>query len=134
MINPRNLSPDVRALNAEALAGLGVKGAAVPSILEQQFAALLSAHGVAYEQEYKFHPTRRWTFDFALPNHQIAVEVEGGTRSNGRHVREPGYSDDCEKYNAATMLGWRMLRVTSDMLKDGRAADVVRWIAGEVQT
>ena len=124
-----NLSPDVRELNADTLAALGMAGDIPASPLEQQFAALLSAHEVIYKLEYRFHPTRRWRFDFAMPNHKVAVEVEGGTHSNGRHVRGAGYTADCEKYNAAVMLGWRVLRVTSDMLNDGRAVDVAAWIA-----
>lgn len=129
MTNLRKLSPDVMALNADALAALGMVGDIPASPLEQQFAALLSAYGVAYEQEYRFHPQRRWRLDFAIPYHRLAVEVEGGIHSKGRHVRGAGYTADCEKYNAATMLGWRVLRVTSDMLNDGRAQDIAAWIA-----
>ncbi|EPP5336614.1 hypothetical protein ACUSRM_000689 [Vibrio alginolyticus] len=29
--------------------------------------------------EYRFHETRRWRFDFAYPDQQLAIEVEGGT-------------------------------------------------------
>jgi len=36
-----------------------------------------------------------------------------------------GYAKDCEKLNEAMLLGWRVLRVTSDQVFDGRA---VRWI------
>tara|TARA_R110002126_G_scaffold288065_2_gene441348 strand:+ start:900 stop:1049 length:150 start_codon:yes stop_codon:yes gene_type:complete len=27
------------------------------------------------EAEYRFHPTRRWRFDFARPDKKLAVEV-----------------------------------------------------------
>ena len=43
----------------------------------------------------------------------------------GRHTRGKGYERDCEKYNEAVILGWRILRVTTDMVSDGRAFDVV---------
>jgi hypothetical protein len=39
----------------------------------------------------------------------------------GRHVRGRGYERDCEKYNAAALAGWIVLRVTTDMIQDGRA-------------
>lgn len=46
------------------------------------------------------------------------VEVEGGTFCGGRHVRGKAYARDCEKYNAAVALGWRVFRLTGDMLRD----------------
>lgn len=69
------------------------------------------------ESEYSFHPERKWRFDFAYPDKRLAIEIEGGTWSHGRHSRPLGFSADCEKYNEATVLGWRVLRFTSDMLR-----------------
>ena len=71
--------------------------------------------------EHRFHKERKWRFDFAWPVSKIAVEVEGGTWSKGRHTRGAGFANDCEKYNSATLLGWRVYRFTSDMIDDGRA-------------
>lgn len=76
-------------------------------------------------REHRFHPVRRWRFDFAWPDRKIAVEVDGGTWSGGRHSRGAGYEKDAEKLNTATLDGWRVLRVTSAMVKDGRAIAVV---------
>ncbi len=79
------------------------------------------------EREYRFEPSRRWRFDFAWPDMLIAVEVEGGTRHQGRHNRHEGFENDCEKYNhAALVYGWYVLRFTSDMVKDGRMAATMR--------
>jgi very-short-patch-repair endonuclease len=47
----------------------------------------------------------------------LAVEVEGGMWTRGRHVRGEGYEGDCEKYNAAVLGGWRVLRFTTGMLE-----------------
>lgn len=69
-------------------------------------------------QEYKFLTDRKYHFDFACPAKMIAIEIEGGTWSDGRHVRGKGYSDDCEKYNLAQLNGWRVFRFTSDMLRN----------------
>jgi very-short-patch-repair endonuclease len=74
-----------------------------------------------YEAEYRFHPTRQWRFDFAWPEMKVAVEVEGGQWTNGRHQRGQGYADDCEKYNNAILLGWKVFRFTGDMVKSGAA-------------
>jgi very-short-patch-repair endonuclease len=98
------------------------------SALEDQFAMQLRAVGLPDpEREYRFHPVRRWKFDFAFPAMlpPIAVEIEGGTRQNGRHNRHSGYQADCEKYNTAILNGWRVLRFTSDMVKSGSAVATV---------
>jgi len=73
------------------------------------------------DREVKFHPVRKWRFDFAWPGQMVAVEVEGGTWSGGRHTTGIGFRNDCEKYNAATALGWRVYRFTSDQVKSGMA-------------
>ena len=73
------------------------------------------------EREYRFHPGRQWRFDFAWPDHRLALEVEGGLYRGGRHVRPAGFEADCEKYNAAALAGWTLLRVTAAMIRDGRA-------------
>jgi len=79
----------------------------------------------APQREYLFHKRRKWRFDFAWPDLMIAVEVEGGVWSNGRHVRGEGYEKDCEKYNEAQMMGWMVLRFTPGMIKRGKASGVV---------
>lgn len=65
-------------------------------------------------REYRFHPTRRFRFDYALPEYKIAIEIEGGVWIKGRHTRGAGYQRDLIKYNLATTLGWRVLRYTPD--------------------
>jgi very-short-patch-repair endonuclease len=71
--------------------------------------------------EYRFDDRRRWRFDFAWPDRQIALEVEGGTWTAGRHTRGRGYEADLEKYNEAALAGWTVVRVTTGMVEDGRA-------------
>lgn len=66
--------------------------------------------------ELQFHPTRKWRFDYAIPSHKIAIEVEGGVWNNGRHTRGKGFLNDMEKYNSATLMGWRLFRVTPKTL------------------
>lgn len=57
-------------------------------------------------REYRFHPERRWRFDFAFPSQRLGIEVDG----RGRHQSVDGVRKDCEKGNAAVLLGWRVLR------------------------
>ena len=59
-----------------------------------------------------------WRFDFAWPSRKTAVEMEGGTWSDGAHVRGAHFRSDCEKYNLAQSLGWQVFRFTGDMLDD----------------
>ena len=77
------------------------------------------------EREYRFHPPRRWRFDFAFLGLGIAVEVDGGVYSGGRHTRGSGFEKDCEKLNQAALLGWRVLRFTGAMVNDGRAVATI---------
>lgn len=80
------------------------------------------------EREFKFHPDRRWRFDFAWPDLRIAVEIEGGVWSEGRHNRGEGYCSDMEKYNAAGELGWLVLRYDTEKVKKGIAIQEVEQI------
>ena len=97
------------------------------SDLERSFAfywRLLAPDAPEPEREYRFHPVRRWRFDFAWEASKVAVECEGGVWVRGRHVRGSGFRKDCEKYNAATALGWRVFRVTPGMLDEDPEAFV----------
>jgi len=84
--------------------------------------AALTHAGYGYEQpvaEYRFHPTRRWRFDWAFLGARLAVEIDGGHWVRGRnsHHSPTGGSRDREKDRAAIMLGWRVLRYTTGDLK-----------------
>lgn len=72
-------------------------------------------------REATFHPTRKWRFDFSWPDRKLAVEVEGGIWTQGRHNRGAGFAGDVAKLNEATLMGWRVLRVTDRMIKDQSA-------------
>lgn len=97
---------------------------------EEEFALQLRALKLPEpKRDYRFH-ARRWKIDFAWPDRKVAVEIEGGTWSGGRHVRPQGYEDDCEKYNAMIEMGWALYRYTSQMVKDGRAMNQIERILG----
>ena len=71
-----------------------------------------------YCTEYKFCSDRKFKFDFALPEKLIAIEYEGLMSEKSGHTTVTGYTSNCEKYNLATCLGWRMLRYTALNYKD----------------
>ena len=91
------------------------------------FLALLKREKLpAPEPEFRFHPVRRWRFDWAFPPERVAVEVEGGAWTRGRHTRGAGFIGDCEKYSVAATLGWRIIRVTPDQLCTLRTIEWIR--------
>jgi len=69
------------------------------NLIESQF-------NIKCVKEYQFHKTRKWRFDYAIIEHKIAIEVEGGVYTNGRHTRGSGFLKDIKKYNTATCEGW----------------------------
>ena len=95
---------------------------------EDAVAYLLKSYGWKFGREYCFHPTRRWRFDFViLPiDKQIAIEVEGGVWSSGRHTRGKGYIGDMEKYNEAALRGWKVLRYPATDITTRLIADLER--------
>ena len=95
------------------------------SRIEATFALHCRAEKLAPVREFKFHPTRKWRFDFAFPDRMIAVECEGGVWTQGRHTRGSGYIADLEKYNEAQRLGWSIFRFHGGAVMNG---DAIRFV------
>jgi hypothetical protein len=97
-------------------------GQEVGSVTETQakiFFAVLKAGGIPKpEVEYPFAQSkgRRWRFDFCWPEQSVALEVDGGVWTHGRHTRGSGWLKDAEKLNTAASMGWRLLRCTPQQL------------------
>lgn len=75
--------------------------------------------GVRIEPEYRFCFNRRWRFDFAVPALMLAIEIEGGAWTHGRHTRGHGYISDLEKYNTAILMGYDLFRFTPEQVLKG---------------
>ena len=95
------------------------------SAAEETMALHLRALNIEFVREYRFDAVRRWRFDFAIPSRMIAVEVEGGQWTGGRHTRGAGFEADLEKYQAALRQGWTVYRCSPAMVKNGQAAQTV---------
>ena len=115
---------------AKAKRATKVKTERVVSEGEATLAQHLKAHGVSFEQEFRFHPDRKWRADFHIVGHMLLVEVEGGIWSGGRHTRAKGYIGDMEKYNAAAMLGYTVLRFSTEQVKSGMAIKAIVELVG----
>lgn len=95
---------------------------------EEALAFQLKATGIPFEREFRFAPPRRWRADFRFFDPKpgdLLVEVDGGSWVGGRHTSGSGFEADCEKLNAATLAGYRVLRVTPRMVDDGRALRLI---------
>ena len=91
------------------------------SELEQVFDAyweMLAPDYDAPEKEVLFHPTRKWRFDRAWVSRKVAVEIDGGIFTQGRHVRGMGYHEQLNKQNAAMQEFWTVLRFDVLHLRD----------------
>jgi hypothetical protein len=107
---------------------------------EELLAFQLKAAKIEFVREYRFASPRKWRFDFVIKHGDdlrlrrvtpflLAVEIEGGAFSGG-HRRGKEADKDCEKANVATLRGWRVLRFTPAMVKDGRALAMIEQALG----
>ncbi|PNH14180.1 endonuclease domain-containing protein [Acinetobacter baumannii] len=106
------------------------QGTRQPSEGEMVLATHLRACKISFEQEYKFHPKRKWRADFLITGTKILVEVEGGIWIGGRHTRGKGYLGDMEKYNEAAMMGFTVLRFSTEQVKAGVAIKQIEQLVG----
>jgi len=109
-----------------------VKGEKIPNEFEAKLARELKTLKIEFEQEFEFHPKRKWRADFHLVDKKILVEVEGGIWTGGRHTRGRGYLGDLEKYNAATMMGFQVIRFSTDQVKSGHAIQQIVKMVGDL--
>ncbi|MDC5324333.1 endonuclease domain-containing protein [Acinetobacter baumannii] len=111
---------------------VSVKKERVVSEGEATLVQHLKTQKISFEQEYKFHPTRKWRADFLITGTKILIEVEGGIWSGGRHTRGKGYIGDMEKYNSAAMMGFTVLRFSTEQVKAGVAIKQIEQLVGEI--
>jgi very-short-patch-repair endonuclease len=97
------------------------------SAIEDTLELHLKAYHIDYVREYRFHETRRWRFDFAIPKLKLACEIDGGIWLKGGSGHSgKGKARDCEKDEAALRDGWIVYRCTSDMVKKGSAIETIK--------
>lgn len=116
-----------------------------PSVLERHLLKLLEWERVpAPEREYIFSDgtsAQPWRFDLAWPTGigsfveqqprcHVAVEVQGGTWTGGRHGRGGGQETDHAKLNAAQLAGWTVLQYGRKAIEDGTAVRQIKEALG----
>ena len=77
------------------------------------------------EREYRFCKPRRFRFDRVWKDRMLALEVDGGAWSGGRHTSGKGFTSDCEKATLAAIAGFRVMHVTGEHIKSGQA---LKWL------
>jgi very-short-patch-repair endonuclease len=93
---------------------------------EETFALHCKAHNLNPEHEVELIPGRKWRFDFYFRERNLAVEIEGATKyGKSRHSRGEGFENDCRKYNAASLAGFKLLRFTTAMVRSAEAIGMV---------
>lgn len=95
------------------------------SYLERYVEAIIKSEGIeAPQREFRFCE-RLWRFDFCWTDQKVALEVEGGIWSGGRHTRGKGFLEDCSKYNQAAIMGYKVIRICKEHIDNGKA---LQWI------
>jgi hypothetical protein len=142
-----------RARATKQSAGLSL-GLQIRGVLPPAIAAM-------HVTEYRFHPVRLWRFDHAFPPLRVALEIEGGlfkghrskqalvqmahlgqrmtpadvalvqAVAGGRHSQAATMELDIIKYAEASAAGWLVIRVTPEMVEDGRA---ITWLERTIQS
>ena len=110
-----------------------------PSPLERHAAHMMHLGGIPKPQPwFKFMtPERDFEFDFAWPELKVALEIEGlATKRNpkSRHQTWGGYTRDCEKYNLATIRGWKVIRATQKHVETCQFLDWLEPLLGLTPT
>jgi very-short-patch-repair endonuclease len=101
-------------------------------VLEDHLAAQIRRfHLPEPVREYQFYEGRKWRADFAWVEQKLLVEVEGITPGGGRHQHIGGFKNDLEKYNAATVDGWRLLRFHRGQIEDWSAVRLLARLLAE---
>lgn len=91
------------------------------SILE----AYLKTFGIKLLKEYKFIPNRKYKADYAILEWKLLIEIEGGIYTRQAHGSISGIKRDIEKYNLATIHGWKILRIISDQFNKTQGIDLI---------
>jgi hypothetical protein len=76
------------------------------------------------EAEYRFHPKRKWRFDWIWLDElgdpvKIAIEYDGIMFGHASHSSLAGILRDAEKTNEAQALGWMVFRANAKSVENG---------------
>lgn len=97
---------------AEDLLAFQIKAAGLPQPVRQYY----------YARPLRFRADFAWLLP---PPFSLLAEVQGGIYTRKAHGSITGILADIDRLNAATLAGWRLIRVTPDMVKNGEALQLI---------
>lgn len=90
--------------------------------------------GPELEKEVRFDHDRQWRLDYVCQTTtgKWAIELEGGVymKHGGGHRSKSGYIDDVFKYNAACLMGYRLIRIATGMINAPYIEQIIKWLTG----
>jgi len=78
--------------------------------------------------EFYFLTDREYRFDYAIPDHMIAIEQEGGVwaKGNSGHSSGRGIMRDMDKSSLANVNGWMLIRRTPDQVLTNETLELIK--------
>lgn len=80
--------------------------------------------------QHKFHPRRKWRFDFAHLPSLVALEIQGYGEG---HTSYKGMRADYEKHNEAIRHGWVILYIMSCDIHPNRIGTTINYILDTIK-
>jgi hypothetical protein len=98
-----------------------------------EFEQQLSLVGIQVDREFVFAPPRKWRADWRVKDTRILIEFEGGLFAKNKigHGNVGGILRDIQKYNAAAIAGWTVIRITPKFIPNGQA---LKWIEDAISS
>jgi len=93
------------------------------NVAEELLAIHLTELDIPFKREIKLVEGRRFRWDFVISD--LAIELQGGVWTAGKHTRGKGYQNDCIKMRLAIMAGYKPVHFVTGEVMDGTA---IKWI------
>jgi len=97
---------------------------------EVRFAAERVGSAPGMRKRLKKYGLKDWRFDFLFRDQKLAIEVNGGNYSRGRHTNATALTSEYQKINKAQQLGFTVLIFDGTMIKSGEALRQIEFMLG----
>lgn len=92
---------------------------------EYRFCVEAVGAGAGIRRRLKEAGLKDWRLDFYWVDQKLAVEVEGGGWTEGRHTRGSGFAEDLRKYHVAMGMGITVYRCDGALVRSGDAVELI---------
>ncbi len=79
---------------------------------------LATRHNLKLGMEHRFHPVRRWRFDYAFPQIKVAVDYDGVMFRSVGHNSLEKIIKDMERSNHAQLCGWDIYKANAKTVQN----------------